>query len=237
MQYKKIYENQDYLVINKPPGLLTHGADHIKEPTLVDQLLKNCPETAKVGEDPSRPGIMHRLDRLVSGLLVIAKTQEAFDSLKKQFQTRTIKKYYTALVYGQIAKDEDEINFPIQRSSKGHKMAALPLTRKGELHDEGRHAVTNFFVTKRFINYTLLKVRLKTGRTHQIRVHLSAYGHPVVGDDLYSTKKTRVKNKKLSLDRLWLVADQLAFTDLRGEVKKFTIELPEELKLFLLTIK
>ncbi len=237
IKYKKIFEDKNFLVINKPAGLLVHGADHIKEPTLADQLLKKYPELIKIGEDPIRPGIMHRLDKQVSGLMVITKTQAYFDHLKKQFQDRTIIKIYTALVYGKIEKDEDEINFPIQRSSKGHKMAALPFTTKGKFTEEGRQAITEFEVIKRFINYTLLKVKIKTGRTHQIRVHLSAYGHPVVGDDLYSTKKTREKNKKLNLGRIFLVATKLSFTDLDKEQKTFIIELPEELKNFLKHVK
>ena len=237
LKYQTIFENNKFLIINKPAGLLVHGANHIKEPTLADQLLKKYPELAKVGEDPCRPGIMHRLDKQVSGLMAVAKTQIAFNHLKKQFQDRTITKIYTALVYGKIERDEDEINFPIQRSSKGHKMAALPLTTKGQATQEGRQAITEFEVIKRFINYTLLKVKIKTGRTHQIRVHLSAYGHPVVGDDLYGTRKTKEKNKKLNLGRIFLVANKLSFIDLNGKQKTFKIDLPEELKNFLKKIK
>lgn len=235
--YEKIYETDDYLVINKPAGLLTHGAPHIKEETLADQLLADYPSIKKVGEDPYRPGIMHRLDKLASGLLVIAKNQTAFDHLKQQFQKRLITKIYTALIYGRIKRDEGEINFPIQRSRKGYKMAALPLTTKGEPTADGRRAITEFVVEKRYINYTLLKVKIKTGRTHQIRCHLSAYGHPIVGDDLYDTKKTREKNKKLNLGRLFLVARELSFKDLSGQTKTFKIDLPPELKEFLKIIK
>jgi len=241
--YQTIFENKDFLIINKPAGLLVHGANHIKEPTLVDQLLKKYPSIAKVGEDPARPGIMHRLDKQVSGLMIIAKTQNAFDHLKKQFQQRQIIKIYTVLVYGKIDKDEGEINFPIRRSSKGHKMAALPLTTKGNPTKEGKRAITKFEVIKRFINYTLLKVQIKTGRTHQIRVHLSAYGHPVVGDDLYGTKKTKERNsylrkqEKLSLNKILLVATKLSFTDLEGRQQTFIINLPEELVNFLQQIK
>jgi len=240
-KYKTIFEDNNYLVIDKPAGLLVHGADHIKEPTLVDQLLKKYPEIKKVGDDPNRPGIIHRLDKLASGLMVIAKTQKSFNNLKEQFQKRTIVKYYTALVHGKIEKDEDDINFPIERSSKGHKMAAKPSTIKGEKNEAGRNAYTEFEVIKKFINYTLLKVKIKTGRTHQIRVHMSAYGHPIVGDDLYGTKKTKAKNtrlqrklasgqEKLNLDRIFLVASELKFTDLNGKEKTFRIDLPDDLK-------
>jgi 23S rRNA pseudouridine1911/1915/1917 synthase len=237
IKYQKIFENENCLVINKPAGLLVHGAEHINEPTLVDQLLKDYPHIAKVGEDPGRPGLMHRLDKLASGLLVVAKTQDSFDDLKKQFQARTIKKYYTALVYGKIDKDEARINFPIKRSAQGHKMAALPLMNKGIANVAGRKAVTEFSVVKRYVNYTLLCLKTKTGRTHQVRVHLSAYGHPIVGDDLYGTKKTIEKNKKLKIYRLFLVANELSFLDLNGELKTFKIPLPAEITNFLKQIK
>lgn len=233
LKYKKIFENEEFLVVNKPAGLLTHGTESSDEETLAGQLLKDYPEIEKVGEDPTRPGIMHRLDRHVSGLLVIAKNQASFYNLKEQFQKRTIQKHYTALVYGKVSKDEDEINFPIQRSSKGYKMAALPATDNGQPNDNGRKATTEFFVKKRYINYTLLDVKIKTGRTHQIRAHLAAYGHPIVGDDLYGTKKTKIKNKKLNPGRIFLTAYKLSFLDTENKKHTFNIELPEELKNFL----
>lgn len=237
MKYQIIKAAPNFLIVNKPAGLLTHGAPHINEPSLVDELVRDYPEIKTTGDDPIRPGLVHRLDKLASGLLVVARNNESFTDLKKQFQARQIKKYYTALVYGQIEKDEDEIDFPIKRSAKGNKMAALPKTNKGEKTTAGRNAITKFWAAKRFINYTLLKVRIKTGRTHQIRCHLSAYGHPLVGDDLYATKKTKAKNKKLGLKRIFLIAHQLEFKDLDGEKQSFQIELPEELKTFLKQVK
>ena len=240
---KIIFEDDDYLIINKPAGLLVHGAKHITEPSLVDFLLEKYPNLIKVGEDPLRPGIVHRLDKSASGLLAVAKNQKAFNSLKSQFQARTVKKYYKALVYGQIEKDEDIINFPILRSSQGNKMAALPLTIKGEKNTIGRTAITEFEVTRRFINYTLIGVKIKTGRTHQIRVHMSALGHPIVGDDLYGTKKTKEKNAKFrkkkmpGSDRFFLVACELEFEDLNGKKKNFKIDIPKELKELLKIIK
>lgn len=235
--FQVIFENENYLVINKPAGLLVHGAEHIKETNLADQLLEKYPALAKIGDDPSRPGLMHRLDKLASGLMVIAKTQDSYDSLKKQFQQRTIEKYYTALVYGKVARDEGEIDFPVARSAKGHKMAALPKTFRGEKTGDGRLAITEFTVIKRYINYTLLKLKIITGRTHQIRVHMAAYGNPLVGDDLYGTPKTKLKNRKLDLGRIFLVASELAFTDLQGETQRFTTPLPPELEHLLTTIK
>lgn len=236
-KYKTIFKNNEFIIVNKPAGLLTHGSDQIKEKTLSDQLIADYPELKKIGEDPYRPGIMHRLDRLASGLIAVARAQASFDNLKAQFQKRTIIKKYTALVYGRVDKDEDEINFPIRRSTKGFKMAAIPVTNKGKITTNGRIAISEFAVITHYINYTLLKVKIKTGRTHQIRCHLAAYGHPLVGDDIYSTKKTRIKNKKLNLDRIFLVADELSFRDLAGRQHKFSIGLPAGLKNFLKLIK
>lgn len=229
-------ETSDYLVINKPAGLAVHGVKDL-EYTLADWLKEKYPGIVKVGEDPERPGIVHRLDKDVSGLMVIAKTQPAFDCLKKQFQSRSIIKEYTALVHGQIPKAAGLINFPIRRSREGYKMAALPFTEKGEPSSAGRNALTEFMVTKKFINYTLLKVKIKTGRTHQIRVHLAAYDHPVVGDPVYGTARSKTQNKKLGLNRIFLIADHLSFTGLTGEKKDLRIGLTDELKNILKIIK
>ncbi|MCX6798092.1 MAG: RNA pseudouridine synthase, partial [Candidatus Falkowbacteria bacterium] len=210
------------------------------------------PEIKNVGDDPMRPGIVHRLDKEVSGLMVIAKNQLSFENLKKQFKKREINKEYIALVYGKIEPEEGEINFPIRRAQSGYKMAALPIMNSGLIEKKrlsGRDAGTNeallksrealslFKVIKRFINYTLLQVRIKTGRTHQIRVHFAAYGHPLVGDNLYSTKKTRVKNKKLNLGQVFLFSKRLAFSDLAGKTQEFELDLSPELKVFLEKIR
>jgi 23S rRNA pseudouridine1911/1915/1917 synthase len=232
-----ISDTPDYVVINKPAGLLVHGAPHIKEPTLVDWITKKYPEVSRIGEDLTRPGIMHRLDKDVSGLMVIAKNQSAFDSLKEQFQDRTIKKEYTALVYGKIQKDEDEINFPIKRSEKGFKMAAVPKSYINDTDVTVRQAITAFRIMRRYINFTLLNVTIKTGRTHQIRVHLSAYNHPIVGDNLYGNKDSKMKNKKYDLGRIFLASTHLEFDDLKGDRKEFTVPLPEELEVFLEKVK
>ncbi|MDP3899980.1 MAG: RluA family pseudouridine synthase [bacterium] len=226
-----VLETKEYLVINKPAGLIVHGGEGIKEETLTDLLIKQYPQIKKVGEDPLRPGIVHRLDKEVSGLLVVALTNEMFDHLKRQFIQRQVTKKYLALVHEKIEKDYDEIGFPIARSAKGYKMAARPENQTG------RRAVTEFEVIKRYVNYTLLLVKIKTGRTHQIRVHLSAYGYPLVGDDLYGTKKTRLQNKKLNLGRIFLHSHILAFSDLKNEVQELKTDLPEKLLKFLEVIK
>ncbi|MDP2944415.1 MAG: RNA pseudouridine synthase [bacterium] len=242
---KIIAATSEYLVINKPAGLAVHAGGNLTEPTLADWLIANYKKIKDVGDDPIRPGLVHRLDKEVSGLMVIAKTQASFDNLKNQFQEREINKEYVALVHGRVAKDFGAINFPITRSQEGYRMAALPsgsedlLSRRHPKdRDQGnisswlksRAALTEFEVLKRFVNYTLLKVSLKTGRTHQIRVHFFAYGYPLVGDNLYCTKKTELKNKKLNLGRVFLVANHLSFRDLKGVTRDFRIDLPEELQ-------
>jgi len=224
-----IKKTDEYYIINKPANLITHSAPQIKQKTLSDILMEDFLELKKVGDDPYRPGIVHRLDKEASGLMVIPRTQDSFDNIKKQFQNRTIQKTYTALVYGKIDRLYDDINFPIKRSTQNGKMVALPETVKKEKNKQGRQAISQFTVIKNFINFTLLEVKIKTGRTHQIRVHLSAYGHPIVGDNLYSTKKTREKNKKINLNRIFLVANKIKFKNLKEEEKEYNIKLPNEL--------
>ena len=215
---------------------MTHNSKHNQEDeSLADLVLKKYPEIDGVGEGEMRAGIVHRLDKNVSGLIVVARTQVMFDALKKQFQERVIEKVYTALVYGKIEKEYDSIAFPIERSTKGYKMAAKPMGT--ELTGGVREALSEFEVIRRFINYTLVSVRIKTGRTHQIRCHLTAYGCPIVGDDVYSTAKTRIANKKLSLGRVFLHSTKLGFRDLDGEKVELESKLPLELEDLLNKVK
>jgi 23S rRNA pseudouridine1911/1915/1917 synthase len=232
-----VFENKEFIIVNKPSGLIVHGAPHIKQPTLADWLVKKFPELKKVGEDKARPGIMHRLDKDVSGLLVIARTNDSFANLKKQFKNREIEKEYTALVYEPVSKDNDKIIFSLKRSAGGHRQAAVPEGYNFKDNFlELREAYTEFRVLKRTINYTLMAVKIMSGRKHQIRVHLFAYGHPLVGDNLYSTKKTREQNRKHNLGRIFLVSSKLSFKDLAGKKQSFSVELPQQLKDFLQTI-
>lgn len=226
-----VEETTDYLVVNKPAGLVVHNVAGMSEYTLVDWLLETYPELHGVGEDELRPGIVHRLDKDVSGLMVIARNQKSFDQLKAQFQERNVIKKYQGLVYGQLKEATGRIDFPIARATSGHKMAARPANA------EGREAITDFAVLQRFVNYTLVEVDIKTGRTHQIRAHFSAINHPLVGDDLYGTKMTRIKNKKLNLGRVFLVSVELGFTNAKGKTVKYEIDLPHALQIFLKTIK
>ncbi|MBI1961662.1 MAG: RluA family pseudouridine synthase [Parcubacteria group bacterium] len=225
VKFNAIDENRDFIVIEKPAGLVVHPAMGIHEPTLADGLAAKYPELARVGEDKLRPGIVHRLDRDVSGLMVVARTQKMFESLKQQFQNRSVEKQYTALVHGVIDEEHGVIDTPIGRSqTKSGKMAAHTQELEGD-----RDAKTEFKVLKRLKNYTLLEVRLHTGRSHQIRVHLHSIGHPVVGDALYTNR--RVKHKDLG--RIFLHASKLSFDDASGERRTYTSELPKELRDFL----
>jgi 23S rRNA pseudouridine1911/1915/1917 synthase len=243
-----VFENEDYLIINKPAGLIVHGGPGIDGPVLTDWLRSKYPQIENVGDDPIRPGIVHRLDKEASGLMIITKTQKSFNYFKKQFQNRKVVKKYQALVHGKVSKDDDVINFPIKRSKDGYKMAALPVSsetisdkQKPNNRDRGtvraqedsKEAITKFNVLRRCINYTLLDVEIKTGRTHQIRVHFYAYGHPLLGDPLYHTKKYKVKNEKVNLGRIFLVAYELSFKDPSGEKQNFKIKLPQDLQIFL----
>ncbi len=232
-----VFENDDFLVVNKPAGLIVHGAEHIKSPTLADWLVKKYPKIKKVGENELRPGIMHRLDKDASGLLVIAKNNETFFHLKKSFQERTVEKEYTALVYGQVQKDEGQIDFPLKRATTGHRQAAVP-SGWDDIEDAGKlkEAFTEFKVIKRYLNNTLLSVKIKSGRKHQIRAHFYAFGHPLVGDDLYGTRKTKELNKRNSPGRIFLSAVKLSFTDKDGEKHSFSCDLAPELESFLKTI-
>lgn len=220
-------ETDDYLVVNKPAGVVIHPAKGVKEKTLTVWLTEKYPEIKQVGDDLERPGIVHRLDREVSGLLVIAKNQKMFNSLKNQFQNHQIKKEYLGLVHGKIEADEGQIDFLLKRSKLTGKIVAKPK------ESVGKEAITKFEVIKRFVNYSYLRLILLTGRTHQIRAHLQAYGHPLVGDKLYKNKKIKVK---LSLDRIFLHSTVLGFNDLDEDWQEFKIDLPQELQNILKTI-
>jgi 23S rRNA pseudouridine1911/1915/1917 synthase len=214
-----LYEDGDLVVINKPAGLLVHPATGREGKTLIDWLKNHTPSIKDVGP-PERPGLVSRLDRLASGVMVIAKTPEAFVHLKQQFQNKTIEKEYCALVHGYMPKETGTIRLSIGRSREKARMAARSDQK------DGREAITHYEVQERFKNFTLLLVRTETGRTHQIRAHFHALGHPVVGDPLY-----RIKGIKLfPLGRLFLHAEKLSLELLNGGRKTFTAPLPQELE-------
>jgi len=232
---KVITEEKDFIIIEKPAGLLVHPTGREETNTLVDWLMEKYPNIKQVGEDPSRPALVHRLDKDVSGLMLIPRTQDAYDFFKQQFKMRIINKTYTTLVHGEIKKDNDDINLPISRSkTKDGLFAAHPKVRGEKFVEKDKEAITEFITKERFINFTLLEVKILTGRTHQIRVHLQAYGHPIVGDKLYLNKKIKTKE---DLSRIFLHAHTLSFTSLDNKEYKFESPLPEKLDEFLKLLK
>lgn len=176
-----IYEDNDIIVINKPKGMVVHPGNGNPDGTLVNAVLNHCKDSLSGIGGEIRPGIVHRLDKDTSGLIIIAKNDKAHINLSKQIQERSVKKIYTALVKGVIPEDTATINMPIGRSKLDRKKMAV---RK-----DGKEAVTHIKVIKRYDKYTLIRVKIDTGRTHQIRVHMAEIGHPVVGDEVYSNGK------------------------------------------------
>ena len=178
-----LYEDNDIIVVNKPKGLVVHPANGNLDGTLVNALMKICKGTLSGIGGEIRPGIVHRLDKDTSGVLIVAKNDKAHLALCKQIKNREVKKTYLALTRGIIKENEATINMPIGRSTTDRKKMAVVKT--------GKEAITHFKVLERFKENTLLEINLETGRTHQIRVHLSQIGYPIVGDMVYSNGKNK----------------------------------------------
>ena len=176
-----LYEDNDIIVVNKPKGLVVHPANGNPDGTLVNAVMNICKDTLSGIGGEIRPGIVHRLDKDTSGVIIIAKNDVAHINLSNQIKNREVKKIYIALVRGVIKENEATINMPIGRSTKDRKKMAVS--------KNGKEAVTHFKVLERFENYTLLQIKIDTGRTHQIRVHMSEIGYPIVGDYIYSNGK------------------------------------------------
>mgnify|MGYP004505720587 FL=1 len=176
-----IYEDKDIIVVNKPKGLVVHPANGNPDGTLVNAIMAICKGSLSGIGGEIRPGIVHRLDKDTSGIIIIAKNDEAHINLSEQIKNREVKKTYIALVRGFVKENEATINMPIGRSPKDRKKMAVV--------KNGKNAITHIKVLERFNNYTLLQVNIETGRTHQIRVHLSEIGYPIVGDYTYSNGK------------------------------------------------
>ena len=237
-----VYEDADCLVINKPASLTVYKTSpDDPQITVVDLLLEKYPEIAGIGDhsmdsanspqvntdlvNSLRPGIVHRLDKETSGLMIIAKNQPAFDYLKALFKEREIKKTYLALVFGQLKNESGTIDLPL---GKIGTKSTIQISGQKELTE--RSAITDYKVLEYYpldpTNYSLLEVSPHTGRTHQIRVHLKSIGHPIVGDTLYAGKRHL---PPAGLNRLFLHAQRLAFTTPGGSNMVLEVDLPEEL--------
>jgi 23S rRNA pseudouridine1911/1915/1917 synthase len=223
---KIIEKTDEFVVVEKPHGLLAHATDKGEINTLADWVMQEFPQAIKIGDDPQRPSIVHRLDKEVSGLMVIPLTQDSFDNIKRQFQDRTVKKEYTALVHGQLLNDQGEINTPLERDRK------TGLMKVQSSKFTGKPALTTYETIKKLINYTLVKVQIKTGRMHQIRAHFYSIGHSIIGDKLYQTKDLR-KKKKVLEQRIFLHSHYLKFKDLEGNWHEYNSPLPHILQEFL----
>ena len=210
-----VYEDDDVIVINKPQGMVVHPAAGNESGTLVNALLYHCGESLSAINGVIRPGIVHRIDKDTSGLLVAAKNNEAHLKLSEQLKERKALRKYNALVNGNIKEDFGTVNKPIGRSPSDRKKMAIV--------QGGREAVTHYSVLERFGRYTLIECVLETGRTHQIRVHMASLGHSIVGDKVYGVKKER-----FNLNGQLLHARTIGFVHPKtGEMMEFSAPLPD----------
>jgi len=225
-----LYEDDDVVAINKPPGMAVHVGAGVRSGTLVNALLHHLEKLSRVGGE-SRPGIVHRLDRNTSGVVLVAKNDLAHQSLASQFAARTVEKHYIALVHGRVADNRGEITLPIGRD----RVRRTRMTTRRRPGPGVRTALTRYHVLRRFRGFTLLDVQILTGRTHQVRVHLASLGHPVVGDTLYGAPgKLQTAAHEPTLHRNFLHAARIAFRHPRtGELIHVAAPLPSDLESFL----
>jgi len=218
-----IYENENFLVIDKPSGLVVHPFDHSTEETLLDFLISHAGEMMSIQSTITLQdtriinlgGIVHKLDRETSGVMVVAKNQKTFDELKSQFIKHTTKKVYVALVEGLVQEKKFTIDSPLGRNKKEYRQSTIATNPRGEF----REAVTEVEVIEQREGTTLVRLYPKTGRTHQLRAHMSSVRHPIVGDVIYGAKE---KN-----GRIMLHAQKISF-QLEGEEYSFSSEIPKE---------
>jgi 23S rRNA pseudouridine1911/1915/1917 synthase len=230
-----VFEDADLIVVNKPAGMVVHPATGADAGTLANALAFHFEQLSNTA-GAARPGIVHRLDKGTSGLLVVAKTESAHENLADQFRARKVFKSYVALVHGHVEKKTDQIDQPIARDPRNRiRMAVV----RG-----GRPALTIYHVRRRFERFTLLDIELKTGRTHQIRVHLAWLKHPVVGDEVYSGGRDKtvtdaqIRAQIARLGRQFLHAEQLGFRHPRtGEQVRFSVDPPADLRQLLEALK
>jgi 23S rRNA pseudouridine1911/1915/1917 synthase len=208
-----LYEDKDLIVLNKPSGMVVHPGEGNKTHTLVNALLNHTRDLSSVNT-PERPGIVHRLDKETSGVMVVAKNNRSHLALAKQFEKHSIKRVYVALVEGNMEFEEGDIDLPLSRSHKDRKKIAVSFI-------DGKNAKTYYRVIKRYKNMTLLELEPHTGRTHQLRVHLAHLGHPILGDEKYGKKST--------FPRLALHAKTLGFIHpTTKEFLEFSKDLPAD---------
>ncbi len=221
-----IYEDNDLLVVNKPKGMVVHPAPSNYENTLVNGLMYHCKDNLSGINGVLRPGIVHRIDKNTSGLLIVAKNDNAHNFLAQQISEHSFTREYEAVVYGNIKQDNGTINAPIGRHPIKRKQMAVTNTAS-------RNAVTHYEVLERFGNFTHLKLRLETGRTHQIRVHMSYIGHAVAGDDVYGPKKiiTELSGQCLHAKKIGFIHPTTK------EYLEFDSDLPEYFSKFLRKLK
>ena len=210
-----IYEDKDIIVVNKPKGMVVHPANGNPDGTLVNAILAKCKDSLSGIGGEIRPGIVHRLDKDTSGLLIIAKNDQAHINMSKQIQDRKVIKKYIALVKGVIGENTATIDMPIARSTKDRKKMAVD--------PKGKEAITHYKVLQRYDKYTLLEIKIDTGRTHQIRVHMAYIGHPVVGDMQYSNGKNEFGIEGQMLHSKYLEFDH----PITGKRLKLEAPLPE----------
>lgn len=237
VRFGVVYEDESLVVVDKPPGLVVHAGAGNPTGTLVSGLLARYPDLVELagsqGMDPQRPGIVHRLDKGTSGLMVVARTIHAFESLARQFRDHTAGRKYLALVAGSLESDAGVVEAPIARSARRPDRMAVSY--------RGREAVTSYTVIQRYgapFPATLIEAELATGRTHQVRVHLAAIGHPVIGDDRYGLATSRPKALRGSIPsgRYFLHAHELDIEHPEGGRRTWTSRLPSDLEDILRTL-
>lgn len=213
-----LYEDEYIIVVNKEKGMVVHPANENYTGTLVNALVYRCKDSLSGIGGEKRPGIVHRLDKDTSGVLIVAKCDKAHLNISEQIKNHKVKKTYIALVKGIVKDNEATIDMPIGRSKKDRK--------KMDIDKNGKNAITHFKVLQRYKGYTLLKVNIETGRTHQIRVHLSTIGYPIIGDGVYSNGKN-----EFNVEGQMLHAESIEFTHpVTGEKLKVEAPLPEYFK-------
>ncbi len=224
-----LYEDEDLLVVNKIKGMVVHpGAGH-HENTLVNALLHHCNGNLSILNGDIRPGIVHRLDKDTSGLLVVAKNNFTHESLARQLKERTIKRQYEAIVHGTMNKESDTINAPIGRNMTNR-------TKMCVTEHNSKNAITHFSIIEQYAGYAYIRVSLETGRTHQIRVHMDYIGHPIIGDEVYGVRKRNSKTS--SLRGQCLHSKLLGFTHPRsGDYIEIESELPEYFRAILTKLR